>query len=163
MASASASVPATAPAVLPADASLSAVMESGAAYVYPCKHVQPSNPCQNRPTCIYTPVPILPAMPYPDIGHLAKWSVSSFKFGFGPECLRDDDPETFWQYAIHLSLCMSVCSLNSSSDGPQPHFITIEFPRKVAIQVGRLEASVFDTKHEIESTETEHTSHVLPR
>ncbi|CCM04691.1 uncharacterized protein FIBRA_06877 [Fibroporia radiculosa] len=53
----------------------------------------------------------------PDIGYLAKWSVSSFKFGFGPECLRDSDPETFWH-----------------SDGPQPHFITIEFPRKVAIQ-----------------------------
>lgn len=35
--------------------------------------------------------------PWPDIGHLAKWSVSSYKFGFGPECLRDDDPETFWQ------------------------------------------------------------------
>ena len=33
----------------------------------------------------------------PDIGHLAKWSVSSHKFGFGAECLRDDDPETFWQ------------------------------------------------------------------
>ncbi|KAI0648848.1 anaphase-promoting complex subunit 10 [Trametes meyenii] len=56
----------------------------------------------------------------PDIGHLAKWSVSSFKFGFGPECLQDDDPETFWH--------------SSSSDGPQPHFITIEFPRKVAVQ-----------------------------
>ena len=39
-----------------------------------------------------------PKLPYPDIGHLAKWSVSSFKFGFGPECLTDDDPETFWQY-----------------------------------------------------------------
>lgn len=34
----------------------------------------------------------------PDIGHLAKWSVSSYKFGFGAECLRDDDQETFWQY-----------------------------------------------------------------
>jgi len=43
--------------------------------------------------------------------------VSSYKFGFGAECLRDGDPETFWH-----------------SDGPQPHFITIEFPRKVAIQ-----------------------------
>jgi len=53
----------------------------------------------------------------PDIGHLAKWSVSSYKFGFGAECLRDGDSETFWH-----------------SDGPQPHFITIEFPRKVAIQ-----------------------------
>ena len=34
---------------------------------------------------------------YPNIGHLAKWSVSSYKFGFGPECLTDGDPETFWQ------------------------------------------------------------------
>jgi len=55
--------------------------------------------------------------PWPDIGQGAKWSVSSFKFGFGSECLRDGDPETFWH-----------------SDGPQPHFITVEFPRKVAIQ-----------------------------
>ncbi|KAH8094573.1 anaphase-promoting complex subunit 10 [Cristinia sonorae] len=58
-----------------------------------------------------------PHLPWPDIGYLAKWSVSSYKFGFGPECLRDGDPETFWH-----------------SDGPQPHFITIEFPRKMAIQ-----------------------------
>jgi Anaphase-promoting complex, subunit 10 (APC10) len=36
----------------------------------------------------------------PDIGHLAKWSVSSHKFGFGSECLRDDDPETFWQCVL---------------------------------------------------------------
>ncbi|KAH9995743.1 anaphase-promoting complex subunit 10 [Russula vinacea] len=59
-----------------------------------------------------------PVLPWPDIGHLAKWSVSSFKFGFGPECLQDQDPtlECF------------------SSDGPQPHFITVEFPRKMAIQ-----------------------------
>ncbi|KAI0759562.1 anaphase-promoting complex subunit 10 [Trametes elegans] len=61
-----------------------------------------------------------PRLPWPDIGHLAKWSVSSFKFGFGPECLTDDDPDTFWH--------------SSSSDGPQPHFITIEFPRKVSVQ-----------------------------
>jgi len=33
----------------------------------------------------------------PDIGHLGKWSVSSHKFGFGAECLRDDNSETFWQ------------------------------------------------------------------
>ncbi|KAI0270800.1 anaphase-promoting complex subunit 10 [Russula aff. rugulosa BPL654] len=59
-----------------------------------------------------------PVLPWPDIGHLAKWSVSSFKFGFGPECLQDQDPETFWH-----------------SDGPQPHFITVEFPRKMAIQL----------------------------
>jgi len=59
----------------------------------------------------------LPPLPWPDISERAKWSVSSYKFGFGAECLLDGDPETFWH-----------------SDGPQPHFITIEFPRKVAIQ-----------------------------
>lgn len=42
----------------------------------------------------------VPNLPWPDIGHLAKWSVSSFKFGFGAECLRDGDPETFWQYVL---------------------------------------------------------------
>ncbi|KAJ7184163.1 anaphase-promoting complex, subunit 10/DOC domain-containing protein [Mycena filopes] len=56
-------------------------------------------------------------LPWPDISSRAKWSVSSFKFGFGADCLRDGDPDTFWH-----------------SDGPQPHFVTIEFPRKVAIQ-----------------------------
>ncbi|KDR79057.1 hypothetical protein GALMADRAFT_244814 [Galerina marginata CBS 339.88] len=58
-----------------------------------------------------------PVLPWPDISSRAKWSVSSFKFGFGAECLLDGDPDTFWH-----------------SDGPQPHFITIEFPRKVPIQ-----------------------------
>ncbi|KAF4614063.1 hypothetical protein D9613_007672 [Agrocybe pediades] len=58
-----------------------------------------------------------PVLAWPDISSRAKWSVSSYKFGFGIECLLDGDPETFWH-----------------SDGPQPHFITIEFPRKVAIQ-----------------------------
>ncbi|QRV74732.1 anaphase-promoting complex subunit 10 [Ceratobasidium sp. AG-Ba] len=53
----------------------------------------------------------------PDIGHLATWSVSSFKYGFNVDCLRDDDPETFWQ-----------------SDGPQPHYITLQFHKKVAVQ-----------------------------
>ncbi|KAJ7684751.1 anaphase-promoting complex, subunit 10/DOC domain-containing protein [Mycena polygramma] len=59
-----------------------------------------------------------PQLPWPDISSRAKWSVSSFKFGFGADCLRDGDPDTFWH-----------------SDGPQPHFVTIEFPRKVAIQL----------------------------
>ncbi|KAF8650997.1 hypothetical protein AX16_004983, partial [Volvariella volvacea WC 439] len=58
-----------------------------------------------------------PVLPWPDVSNHAKWSVSSYKFGFGAECLQDGDPDTFWH-----------------SDGPQPHFITIEFPRKVAIQ-----------------------------
>ncbi|KDQ15852.1 hypothetical protein BOTBODRAFT_31310 [Botryobasidium botryosum FD-172 SS1] len=53
----------------------------------------------------------------PDIGNLATWSVSSFKYGFDVECLRDDDPETFWQ-----------------SDGPQPHSITLQFSKKVKVQ-----------------------------
>ncbi|KAF5359777.1 hypothetical protein D9756_003201 [Leucocoprinus leucothites] len=54
-----------------------------------------------------------PVLPWPDISNRGRWSVSSYKFGFGAECLRDGDPETFWH-----------------SDGPQPHFITVEFPRK---------------------------------
>ncbi|THV02764.1 anaphase-promoting complex subunit 10 [Dendrothele bispora CBS 962.96] len=58
-----------------------------------------------------------PNLPWPNISEQARWSVSSFKFGFGPECLQDSDPDTFWH-----------------SDGPQPHFITVEFPRKVAVQ-----------------------------
>jgi hypothetical protein len=32
-----------------------------------------------------------------DIGNLAKWTVSSRKFGFGMQFLRDDDPDTYWQ------------------------------------------------------------------
>jgi hypothetical protein len=50
-------------------------------------------------------------LPWPDIGHLAKWSVSSFKFGFGPECLQDHDSDTFWQ-----SVPMSIPHPNSQSD-----------------------------------------------
>jgi Anaphase-promoting complex, subunit 10 (APC10) len=48
---------------------------------------------------------MLPNLPEPDIGHLAKWSVSSYKFGFGAECLRDGDPDTFWQYVILAESC----------------------------------------------------------
>ncbi|KAJ7208171.1 anaphase-promoting complex, subunit 10 [Mycena haematopus] len=50
-----------------------------------------------------------PQLPWPDISSRAKWSVSSFKFGFGADCLRDGDPDTFWH-----------------SDGPQPHFVAIQ-------------------------------------
>jgi len=38
-----------------------------------------------------------PNLPWPNISEQARWSVSSFKFGFGPECLQDGDPDTFWQ------------------------------------------------------------------
>ncbi|KAF8339699.1 anaphase-promoting complex, subunit 10/DOC domain-containing protein [Cantharellus anzutake] len=53
----------------------------------------------------------------PDVGHLATWTVSSHKPGFDVNCLRDDDPDTFWQ-----------------SDGPQPHYITLQFAKKVPVQ-----------------------------
>jgi hypothetical protein len=43
-----------------------------------------------------------PILPWPDIGRIAKWSVSSYKFGFGAECLRDGDPDTFWQSVLSL-------------------------------------------------------------
>ncbi|EPQ54131.1 galactose-binding like protein [Gloeophyllum trabeum ATCC 11539] len=59
----------------------------------------------------------IPKLPWPDIGHLGSWAVSSYKFGFGPECLQDGDPDTFWH-----------------SDGSQPHYITITFPYRVDIQ-----------------------------
>ncbi|KAG8922559.1 anaphase promoting complex subunit doc1 [Tulasnella sp. 418] len=54
----------------------------------------------------------------PDIGNLASWSVSSCKYGFNVNCLRDGDPNTYWQ-----------------SDGPQPHYVTMQFQKKVAVQV----------------------------
>lgn len=33
----------------------------------------------------------------PDIGNFATWSVSSCKYGFNASCLRDSDPNTYWQ------------------------------------------------------------------
>lgn len=32
-----------------------------------------------------------------ELGRLAQWSVSSHKYGFGVDNLRDDDEGTFWQ------------------------------------------------------------------
>jgi anaphase-promoting complex subunit 10 len=88
----------------------------------------------NQPLYLISDGKTVPALPWPDISSQARWSVSSFKFGFGPECLLDGDPETFWQY-VHLTItALPTTNLSSSSDGPQPHFITIEFPRKMAIQ-----------------------------
>eukprot|EP00301_Raphidiophrys_heterophryoidea_P022117 c6353_g1_i1.p1 GENE.c6353_g1_i1~~c6353_g1_i1.p1 ORF type:complete len:199 (+),score=38.27 c6353_g1_i1:95-691(+) len=51
-----------------------------------------------------------------EIGCRAVWSLSSAKPGNGVTQLRDNDNATFWQ-----------------SDGPQPHKITIQFPRKVSV------------------------------
>jgi hypothetical protein len=33
----------------------------------------------------------------PELGHLAKWSVSSHKYGYGVENLKDGNEGTFWQ------------------------------------------------------------------
>ena len=42
------------------------------------------------------------------------WSVSSCKAGYGVEAVVDGSVETYWQ-----------------SDGPQPHLLTLSFPRKL--------------------------------
>ncbi|KAK1922594.1 anaphase-promoting complex, subunit 10/DOC domain-containing protein [Papiliotrema laurentii] len=52
----------------------------------------------------------------PELGHLAQWSVSSHKYGFGVENLRDNNDNTFWQ-----------------SEGPQPHAIDLSFPKRVFV------------------------------
>jgi len=52
-----------------------------------------------------------------EIGHHAAWSLSSAKPGFGVEQLRDNNLGTYWQ-----------------SDGPQPHFVNIQFHKKVEIE-----------------------------
>lgn len=64
----------------------------------------PSHCSHRRPRLVGRLVPgkLPPRLPWPDIGRLAKWSVSSFKFGFGAECLTDEDPDTFWQYVSHF-------------------------------------------------------------
>ncbi|KAL7421335.1 hypothetical protein Q5752_004220 [Cryptotrichosporon argae] len=54
----------------------------------------------------------------PDLGHLARWSVSSHKYGFGVDNLRDNDDTTFWQ-----------------SEGPQPHTIDVSFPKRVSVSM----------------------------
>lgn len=40
-------------------------------------------------------LPVLPNLP--EIGRLATWSVSSHKYGFGVDNLRDNNENTFWQ------------------------------------------------------------------
>ncbi|PNX82984.1 anaphase-promoting complex subunit 10-like protein [Trifolium pratense] len=53
-----------------------------------------------------------------ELGKKAAWSVSSCKTGNGVSSLRDDNLETYWQ-----------------SDGAQPHFVNIQFQKKVRLQV----------------------------
>ncbi|KAJ3305213.1 Anaphase-promoting complex subunit 10, partial [Gonapodya sp. JEL0774] len=51
-----------------------------------------------------------------EIGHLATWIASTSRPGMGVEQLRDDNINTFWQ-----------------SDGSQPHYLTLRFPREVPL------------------------------
>lgn len=70
-------------------------------------------------TINYIPGPAQLVTNFPDIGHLAKWSVSSHKFGFGVECLRDEDPETFWQCVAHsFPICQSTFNHVLAPTGP---------------------------------------------
>jgi len=81
-----------------------------------------------------------------ELGKKAAWSVSSCKTGNGVSSLRDDNLETYWQYLLLLSLSLSSSHsflLNSfnfflflfRSDGAQPHFVNIQFQKKVRLQV----------------------------
>ncbi|TPX51744.1 hypothetical protein SeLEV6574_g00128 [Synchytrium endobioticum] len=69
-----------------------------------------------------------------EIGTLATWSLSSSKPGFGVEQLRDDSTETYWQ-----------------SDGPQPHLVNIQFPKKMTVTSV---AIYLDYKHDESYTPT---------
>ncbi|KAF5341874.1 hypothetical protein D9611_001679 [Ephemerocybe angulata] len=76
-----------------------------------------------------------PPSPYPDISHRAKWSVSSYKFGFGVECLRDGDPETFWHIFLKFSLddsytpsTLAIRAGTGSSDLQEVKIMTFEKP-----------------------------------
>ncbi|KAJ3097924.1 Anaphase-promoting complex subunit 10 [Phlyctochytrium planicorne] len=53
-----------------------------------------------------------------DVSSLGTWFLSSQKTGFGVNNLRDDNLDTYWQ-----------------SDGPQPHWINIHFPKKIDLQM----------------------------
>jgi hypothetical protein len=41
---------------------------------------------------------LIPDLNRPELSHVAKWTLSSHKYGFGVENLRDDNENTFWQY-----------------------------------------------------------------
>ncbi|WVF65565.1 hypothetical protein IAT40_000294 [Kwoniella sp. CBS 6097] len=60
----------------------------------------------------------------PELSHLASWNVSSHKYGFGVDNLRDGNDSTFWQ-----------------SEGPQPHLIDLSFPKRVHISAIALHMS----------------------
>ena len=52
-----------------------------------------------------------------EVGTLGVWSVSSCKSGYGVRNLRDNSLDTYWQ-----------------SDGVQPHWVAVEFPKKTNVR-----------------------------
>ncbi|KAI6646595.1 Anaphase-promoting complex subunit 10 isoform X1 [Oopsacas minuta] len=52
-----------------------------------------------------------------EVSMLGVWSVSSCKSGYGVRNLRDNSLETYWQ-----------------SDGVQPHWVAVEYPKKTNIR-----------------------------
>lgn len=48
--------------------------------------------CWSRSSCV--------DLNRPELSHVAKWTLSSHKYGFGVENLRDDNENTFWQYVL---------------------------------------------------------------
>ncbi|KJE89922.1 hypothetical protein CAOG_01323 [Capsaspora owczarzaki ATCC 30864] len=51
------------------------------------------------------------------VNHLGMWSVSSAKHGCGMQAMLDNTPTTYWQ-----------------SEGQQPHHISVQFEKRMAIQ-----------------------------
>jgi len=84
-----------------------------------------------------------------ELGKKAAWSVSSCKTGNGVSSLRDDNLETYWQLLTHLfihffsqfrcsnsfNLFLFLFLFVFRSDGAQPHFVNIQFQKKVRLQV----------------------------
>eukprot|EP00397_Hematodinium_sp_SG-2012_P063285 GEMP01087109.1.p1 GENE.GEMP01087109.1~~GEMP01087109.1.p1 ORF type:complete len:118 (+),score=7.51 GEMP01087109.1:57-410(+) len=60
-----------------------------------------------------------------EIGDEAIWTLSTAKPGSGIDKLLDNNVETFWQ-----------------SDGPQPHFVNVQFTKKMRVSEVRLYVSL---------------------
>lgn len=46
-----------------------------------------------------------------EVGEHAVWTLSSAKPGFGVEQLRDDNIDTYWQYAPFILYLLELCNL----------------------------------------------------
>jgi Anaphase-promoting complex, subunit 10 (APC10) len=81
--------------------------------------------CNQRFACTLS---LLTQEPAWDIGRLASWSLSSAKPNNGIDALRSPATDQYWQWVpfqrdLHRS------------DGPQPHRISILFPKRMKIKV----------------------------